>query len=97
MTRPGAQNHIPRRICPTCGARFFTGVGLDEHTRLGCVGGGGPVVIVRRGYSPETRATWAENGRAVAALNNSRREACPTCGKSSTPSGLALHRRASGH
>ena len=37
-------NEVPSRTCPTCGQRLFTGVGLDEHVRLGTHGNLGLVV-----------------------------------------------------
>lgn len=89
----------PRRRCPRCGAAFHTRVGLDEHARVGCGNGAGSPVRVRRTWrhTEARRAAMSENGRAVTALNNSRRVRCDTCGLISTPSGVGTHQAFIGH
>ncbi len=89
---------IPKRSCRACGALFFTGVGLAEHTRLGCGNGHGSPVKRRRAWPTAAQAAnWSAAGRRVVALNNSRRVRCTECGKLSTPSGIALHQRKFNH
>lgn len=88
----------PDRRCPAgCGARFFTRVGVEEHTRQGCGNGHGSPVSCRRAFpSAKQKAAWSASGKRVTALNNERRVRC-SCGKVSTPAGVALHQRYSGH
>lgn len=90
---------IPGRCCPVgCGARFFTTVGVEEHTRLGCGNGHGSPVSCRRALpSAKQRAAWVATGQQVTALNNSRRVRCDECEKVSTPSGIGSHQHFTGH
>lgn len=88
---------VPTRKCPVgCGAMFFTRVGVEEHTRLGCGNGHGSPVHCRKLPSAAQRAARSAAGLAVVALNNARRVKC-SCGKVSTPAGIGVHQRFSGH
>ena len=89
----------PDKACAACGAAFYTNVGLAEHRRLGCGNGHGSPVRVRRRrrYTDAGRSSLQERGRQVAARNNARRVRCGTCGHVSTPSGVGLHQRFTGH
>lgn len=94
--RLGSTADTPRKKCSACGQHFFTQVGLDEHLRLGDHTG-----LVRRWttggrFSPAGLASMQERGRAIAAANNAQRRRC-SCGRVSTPAGLALHQMSSGH
>jgi hypothetical protein len=95
----GRSVNLPTKLCRSCGALFFTSVGLDEHHRLGCGNGHGSPVTVRKLWrmTPARKAALEVRGLHVTALNNSRRIRCVECGKVSTPSGLALHQRGTGH
>lgn len=100
--RPGRGGaSTPNRPCPLgCGATFWTGVGAEEHARLGCESSPGarPVEVSRNWRrSAHGKAGLHKRGLAVTALNNSKRFACAECGKESTPAGIGLHQRYSGH
>ena len=43
------------------------------------------------------RISGAKTGKAVAALNNSRRRRCDGCGMVTTPAALGAHQKHSGH
>lgn len=89
---------VPQRKCPRCSDRFYTQVGLDAHIASGQHGR-----LVRHWatghsgqYTPAGLARQQERGRTIAAENNARRREC-SCGRVSTPAGLALHQTSSGH
>lgn len=89
----------PDRRCPAgCGARFFTRVGVEEHTRPGCGNGHGSPVKCRRVFpSPKQKAAWAVSGKRVTALNNARRVRCDEREMVSSPSGIGSHQHFTGH
>lgn len=95
----GSARNYPDKLCGTCGAVFFTAVGLNEHARLGCGNGHGSPVTVRRLWrlSAAGREALAERGRQVTALNNSRRVRCAECEKVSTPAAIGVHQKYTGH
>lgn len=94
----GRSRNYPDKLCVTCGASFFTNVGLSEHERIGCGNGhGSPVKRRRTRPTPAQVAAWSAAGRHVTALNNARRIRCGGCEKVSTPSGIAAHQRSTGH
>ena len=43
----GNAHNVPRRSCQSCGALFFTGLGLNEHARLGWGNGHGSPFTLR--------------------------------------------------
>lgn len=90
---------LPDKACRSCGALFYTRTGLAEHDRLGCRNGHGSALTVYRPrtYTEEGRNNLQERGRQVAAELNARRVRCVPCGRVSTPAGVALHQRATGH
>lgn len=103
MSRPGSFNNFfgrnskPKNACPDCSDRFFTQVGLDEHVRLGVHDTQG--FAVRRvaqapAPAPAPAQSWA---RGMAARNNARRFRCGECPLVSTPSGVAIHQKSTGH
>lgn len=90
---------MPDKRCQACGAQFYTQVGIDEHTRLGCGNSNGSQVTVYRPrtYTEAGRASLQERGRQVAALMNSQRVRCGGCELVSTPAGVGVHQRFTGH
>jgi len=95
-SRSGMQD----KSCPLgCGAAFFTTVGVEEHTRVGCGNDHNAPLTVRRDWkrSKHGKAVLRARGLAVTALINSRRVQCGQCDKVSTPAGLALHQRSANH
>jgi hypothetical protein len=87
---------VPTKICPTCGDRLWTQVGLDEHIRLGDHNGTTRRWVTGR-VSPAGLAALQERGRQIAALNNARRRRCVQCGYVSTPAAMGNHLKLTGH
>lgn len=88
----------PRKPCPTCGERFFTNTGLDEHIRLGQhTNRDLRIRWVTGRFSPAALPILQERGRTIAAQNNARRRSCCGCDLVTTPAALGMHQRASGH
>jgi hypothetical protein len=86
----------PSKVCRLCGDSFWTQVGLDEHVRVGQHN------RMRRRWvtgsvSPAALVVLQQRGREIAAENNARRRRCGGCDLTSTPSGLGLHQKATGH
>ncbi len=85
----------PQKECRACGDKFWTQVGLDEHVRLGNHG-----QTTRRWVtgtvSPAGLKSLRKRGLEISAENNARRRRC-TCGLVSTPAGLGLHQKSTGH
>ncbi len=75
------------KACRTCGWRFFTWDGLTEH-EADCDS---------RPPSPAQVAAWKEAGQRIAATNNARRRGCADCGLVSSPAGIGIHQKATGH
>lgn len=82
-------NQIPRRPCPVCGLRFFTGVGVEEHVRLNHP--------THQMEPLPCGGSAREHGLRLAARNNAHRRRCSVCGLESTPAALGMHQKASGH
>lgn len=91
---------IPTKVCPRCDYRFFTQVGLDEHARVvhGVVDAAAMTTtpLPLRVISPAGLLAMQAAGRRIAALNNARRRRC-ACGHESTPAGIGLHQKSTGH
>lgn len=75
------------RACGVCGWRFFTSAALQEHE----------AECDARPPSPAQVAAWRQTGLRVAALNNTGRRRCDDCDLTSTPGGLGVHQKATGH
>jgi hypothetical protein len=90
-------HEVARKKCPTCEARFFTQVGLDEHVRNGEHSNQNMSRRWREGGSPAQVAARKQTGLRLALLNNARRRRCDECGMVSTPAALGMHLRATGH
>lgn len=92
------KNATPTHSCSRCPDRFFTRVGLDEHTRLGQHNTQGYTRRWTTGsFSPEGLAAQKERGRQISMQNNARRVRCDGCGHESTPAGVGVHQHYSGH
>ncbi len=85
---------MPRKPCPECGERFFTGVGLDERIRLG-VHGNTNLVIRRAPKRSEPEPVVKV--QPLAAPASGGRRACNDCDLVTLPAPLGTHQRFSGH
>ncbi|HET7327655.1 MAG TPA: hypothetical protein VFJ14_10285 [Nocardioidaceae bacterium] len=88
--RPDAgREATPQRKCSTCGETFWTQVGLDEHLRRG-----DHRRVNRRWGAPRTPTIRSD---VDPRFGNATRRRCCFCGKVSTPAGIALHHKYTGH
>jgi hypothetical protein len=103
-------NEVPRRVCPCCGWRLYTRVGLESH--MATEHPGEPVPEEPRpepkpkpkpkpeerpSLSEEARATLRASGLRLSAQMNARRRRCDTCGMESTAAAMGMHLKASRH
>ena len=87
-----------RLACLVCGWRFFTTGGRDRHlTRCRREAAEREQRAAREQELARGREALRTTGLRVTALNNNRRFQCGDCDKTSTPSGIALHQRYTGH
>ena len=84
------------RLCPQCPARFFTSGGLAEHM-TDAHPKPNPACRHRYNWTAKGAASMSRSGRRTAAQVNALRRRWDRCGKVSTPAGIGLHQKYSGH